>query len=982
MSLLDGLNDAQKAAVTHGEGPLMIVAGAGTGKTTVITKRIAWLIETGRAKQDEILALTFTDKAAGEMEERVDKLLPIGYLDLWISTFHGFCERVLRAHGMDIGLPHGFTLVTDVDAWMLVRRNIDRFNLDYYKPRGNPTKFIQAMLDHFSRAKDEGLTPDAYAEKVTAMHADAEGADVLAHGVDATDEAALERKKWQELADGYRTYQELLLEHNALDFGDLIAYTVELFRTRPNVLKEYTDRFAYVVVDEFQDTNSAQYALVRLLSEPRRNVTVVGDDDQAIYRFRGAALANILRFREDYADAAKIVLTHNYRSGKNILDAAYGLIQQNNPHRLEASEKLDKRLVAANNTEGFVRHVHAATLEDEVKQTVDTITELHTAGAAWSEMAVLVRANDSADPFLAEMDRRGVPYRFLALSGLYTKPVIIDSLAYLRAIDQPNESPSVYRIMTHPRLGLPERDVFAITQHAKKAGLTLYEALQAATMHYEISADGKRRAFELVDLLTNLRAIAKRLPASEMFVEVIKQTGLLADVQQLPERAQEEEFRHLQSFLERVKKFGLGSPDKSLHAFLEEFAHERAAGESGALKPDADDGPDVVSVMTVHGAKGLEFAYVFVVNLVEQRFPAQARGGGLTFPPGLVDDAWSSEDHHREERRLFYVAMTRAKEGLFLMSADDYGGARKKKPSRFLVELGYEFGTRVANATTVPNSLTTDQTVQKSTAPLIYTLPERLSFTQITAFAKCPLQYKYAHILHVPVFGRYQMSFGKSMHNALQRFMEHLLPGKVEPQTTLFEVKSEKEKVKSIPPVNDLLKMLDECWIDEWYPDEKTKDEYRERGSEAMRAFHKQLVVEKPQPAYLEKGFTLKLNDVCVKGRIDRIDSVDGGLEIIDYKTGEAKDEKLSWDDRRQLVLYAMAVEQCFPDHPVVKKLSYYYLESGTTVSFEPDEDDKDKLTNDILDFMTKIQHSDFSPTPGWHCQLCDFRDICEHAAV
>ena len=195
MSLLDGLNDAQKAAVTHGEGPLMIVAGAGTGKTTVITKRIAWLIETGRAKQDEILALTFTDKAAGEMEERVDKLLPIGYLDLWISTFHGFCERVLRAHGMDIGLPHGFTLVTDVDAWMLVRRNIDRFNLDYYKPRGNPTKFIQAMLDHFSRAKDEGLTPDAYAEKVTAMHADAEGADVLAHGVDATDEAALERKK-------------------------------------------------------------------------------------------------------------------------------------------------------------------------------------------------------------------------------------------------------------------------------------------------------------------------------------------------------------------------------------------------------------------------------------------------------------------------------------------------------------------------------------------------------------------------------------------------------------------------------------------------------------------------------------------------------------------------------------------------------------------------------------------------------------------
>lgn len=982
MDLLEGLNEQQRAAVTHGEGPLMIVAGAGTGKTTVITRRIAWLIQEGKAKQDEILALTFTDKAAGEMEERVDKLLPIGYLDLWISTFHGFCERVLRAHGLDIGLPHGFTLVNDVDAWMLVHRNVDRFNLDYYKPRGNPTKFIEAMLSHFSRAKDEGITPDEYFAKVTAMQEDAVGGDPLVLGALATDEAALERKKWQELADAYRTYQALLLEHNALDFADLISYTIELFKTRPNVLKEYRDRFAYVVVDEFQDTNSAQYELVRLLAEPRKNVTVVGDDDQAIYRFRGAALANILRFREDYPNAAKVVLTHNYRSGSSILNAAYGLIQQNNPHRLEATEKLDKRLVAANGTEGFVRHIHAATLQDEVTQTVEAIRTLHDAGAAWSDMAILVRANDSADPFIAEMERNAVPYRFLALSGLYTKPIVIDSLAYLRAIDQPNESPSIYRIISHPRLGLTERDIVEITQHAKKRGLTLHEAVQTASMLPDVSMEGKRRAYAIIELLTNLRATAKRLPASEMFVEVVKQTGLLADVQRLPERQQSDEFRYLQSFLDRVRKFGLASPDKSLHGFLEEFEHERAAGESGSLKADVDDGPDVVSIMTVHGAKGLEFPFVFVVNLVEQRFPAQARGGGLTFPPGLLkDEDWSSEDHHREERRLFYVAITRAKEGLFLLSADDYGGARKKKPSRFLGELGYEFETRVTNDTTVSNleAAMTATAMTVDHAPIAYELPERLSFTQITAFAKCPLQYKYAHILHVPVFGRYQMSFGKSMHNALQRFMEHILPGKIVPQASLFEVPV---APKEPPTINELLKMLDECWIDEWYPDEQTKQEYRERGKEAMRAFHAKLLAEKPQPAYLEKGFTLKIGEVCVKGRIDRIDTFEDGVEIIDYKTGEAKDEKLSWDDRRQLVLYAMAVEQCFPQPIKVKKLTYYYLESGTSVSFEPDEDDKDRLANDILDFMAKIQQSDFSPTPGYHCRWCDFKDICEHAAV
>ncbi len=968
-NLLDGLNDEQRAAVTHGDGPLMIVAGAGTGKTTVITKRIAWLIEGGKAKQDEILALTFTDKAAGEMEERVDKLLPIGYLDLWISTFHGFCERVLRSHGLDIGLPHGFTLLNDVDAWMLVRRNLDKFSLDYYKPRGNPTKFIETMLGHFSRAKDEGITPDDYDAAVTKREANNMDADPLVHGADTTDENALERKKWRELANAYRTYQQVLLDNNALDFGDLISYTLELFRNRPNVLKEYTDRFRYVVVDEFQDTNTAQYELVKLLVSKNRNITIVGDDDQAIYRFRGAALANIFRFREDYPDTAKIVLVHNYRSGREILDKAYTLIQQNNPHRLEATEQLDKRLRAATGGDGFVRHMHAATLEDEVRSATDTMLALKNDGCAWSDIALLVRANGSADPFLRDLERADIPYRFLALSGLYTKPIIVDCLAYMRAIDEPHESTSFYRIVSHPRLGLSERDVAAIAHHAKKAGLTWNDALSAAALLHDVSMEGKKCVHEILLLIDDLRTKAKRIPVQELFVDIVKQTGLLTDVQRLPEREQRREFELLQSFLNRLRRFSDANTDRTLHSFLQEFEHERAAGESGSLPQDVEDGPDVVSIMTVHGAKGLEFKYVFVANLVEQRFPSQSRGAGLTFPPGLMKDSeWTSDEHHREERRLFYVAMTRAKEGLFLLSADDYGGTRKKKPSRFLREIGFETpdsGRKTSDLKDLVQSAGNVQT--KNNTQQAHPLPEKLSFTQITAFAKCPLQYKYAHILHVPVFGRYQMSFGKSMHNALQRFMEHLL------QPTAYT---------QIPPVNDLLSMLDECWIDEWYPDEVTKNEYRERGREAMRAFHKKLIAEKPQPAYLEKGFTLKLHDVCVKGRIDRIDAINGGLEIIDYKTGEAKDEKLSWDDRRQLVLYAMAVEQCFPQSVVVKKLSYYYLESGTTVSFEPNEDDKDRLTNDILDFMTKIQSSDFLPTPGFHCTWCDFNTICEHSAA
>lgn len=977
MHLLDGLNEEQLAAVTHGDGPLMIVAGAGTGKTTVITKRIAWLLETGRVKQDGILALTFTDKAANEMEERVDKLLPIGYLDLWISTFHGFCERVLRAHALDVGIPNGFELVDGVQAWMLVRRNLSRFALDYYKPRGNPTKFIEAMLAHFSRCKDEGVTPDDYDAKVTEREAALAGGDPLTLGAAAMDEAALDCKKWRELADAYRVYQQLLLEHNALDFGDLIAYTLELLRTRPNVLKEYRTQFSFIVVDEFQDTNTAQYELVKLLAGENGNITIVGDDDQAIYRFRGAALANILRFREDYPTAARVVLTHNYRSGAAILDAAYRLIQHNNPHRLEATEQLDKRLKAANGTDGLVHHIHAPTLEDEVRETVEKMVALHDDGAAWGDMALLVRANDSADPFILELERAKVPYRFLALSGLYTKPIILDALAYMRLVDQTADGTAAYRIMSHARLGLPESDIAALTHHARKRGMSLHEALRNAVMLRDVSMEGKQRAAELVAMLEDLRRAAKRLPATALFVETLKRTGLLADITTLPERAQQEQFGILQAFLERLRRFAQTNTDRSLHAFLEEFAHERAAGEAGALPQDVEDGPDTVTIMTVHGAKGLEYRYVFVVNLVEQRFPSQARGGGIAFPPGLIDDAWTSEDHHREERRLFYVAITRAKEGLFLLSADDYGGMRRKKPSRFLAELGFTPEARSRDAKSSA-SLEAPASNQLKEGKAAFSVPERLSFTQITAFAKCPLQYKYAHVLHVPVFGRHSMSFGKSMHNALQRFMEHILPRKVA-QAALFDVAP---AAQEIPSIADLLKMLDECWIDEWYPDEETKTDYRERGRAALRTFHKHVVDEQPKPAYLEKGFTLKIGNVCVKGRIDRMDWIDGGVEIIDYKTGEPKGENLAWDDRRQLVLYALAVERCFDPPVLVKKLTYYYLENGARVSFVPTEEDKERLTNDILDFMEKIQHSNFAPTPGFHCQWCDFKDICEHSAA
>src|SRR3989338_5030115 len=414
MNLLENLNPEQKKAVTHGEGPLLIVAGAGTGNTTVITQRVAWLINEGRARSDEILAVTFTDKAAGELEERVDRLLPMGYLDLWISTFHGFCQRILQDHGLDIGLPTDFKLFDQTAQWLMVRENFDKFNLDYYRPLGNPTKFIHALLKHFSRAKDEAIEPSAYLDYIENLRlnqdrAEATGGRAWVRQPQVTNnkfqtnpkpqiqiykkgcheamkqfnqEADLgEISRIEEVANAYHVYQKLLHGNDALDFGDLINYTLKLFKQRPKILDLFRNKFKYILVDEFQDTNWAQYELIKLLAASKNNLTVVGDDDQSIYKFRGASISNIMQFREDFPDLEVFSVTTNYRSYQKFLDLSYDFIQLNNPNRLEAQNldgrKISKKLKAARAGTGDFELLKFGDYIEEASGVVEKIIEIH-----------------------------------------------------------------------------------------------------------------------------------------------------------------------------------------------------------------------------------------------------------------------------------------------------------------------------------------------------------------------------------------------------------------------------------------------------------------------------------------------------------------------------------------------------------------------------------------------------------------------------
>ncbi len=1040
-NLLEHANPEQLAAITHREGPLMIVAGAGTGKTSVITQRIAWLIEQGLAKPEQILALTFTDKAAGEMEERVDLLLPFGYVDLQISTFHAFCEKLLRAYGAEIGLSRDFTLMPELDAWLLARQQVGRFALDHYRPLGNPTKFLRALLAHFSRCKDLGVTPEAYrafVERRFPSSRGSAGGDAIPSPPDGSrtapssarrDEEESERKRLSELANAYAAYQSVLQEHDAVDFGDVMMYALDLLRRRPRVLADVRERYRFVLVDEFQDTNAVQYELVKLIAAPRDNLTVVGDDDQAIYAFRGASLANILRFQTDFPTAEKIVLTRNYRSGQAILDTAHRLIQANNPHRLEAQdERLSKRLVSQREGRGSVEHLPFASLEDEAVGVANRILALKEAhpDAAWSDFCILVRANDAADAFLGPLERAGIPFRFLALSGLYAKRALLDVLAFLRVIDNPFDGPSFYRLLAMPLHGVPADAVARLSHVANRKGKSLGEAAAMGRAAGAVQGEAADRVEGLLAFLARMRAEATRRPIGELYVLVAKESGYLAWLNGRGEREKRDEFNYLQQFYQRVKRFEERHDHPVLRHFLEEFAFERDAGEDGALVHDVEAGPDVVHVMTVHASKGLEFRFVFVVSMVDRRFPSQARAEAIPLPEGLEGDegsegvqssaerrAPSAADpataHLEEERRLFYVAATRAKEALFLTWAEDYRGTRKRKPSRFLTELGYQISPSSSREAAGDDAiLQPDGSGTASSRPpgggtrddeqedhLVIQIPKQFSFTQLVAFASCPLQYEFAHVLKIPVFGKRQMSFGKTMHNTLQHFFERWLERTGARQANLFDAAAavfppapsadaDGEAAGRAAPVSleELEALYAEHWIDDWYPDDAAREEYRAQGLASLRAYYARVKKAPPDVLALEQSFTLKIGDVALKGRIDRIDRCGDGVEIIDYKTGTPKTEadlKKDRGKREQLYLYQLAAGRVLGMK--VEKLTFHYLEDDSTVSFLGTPDDLLTLEEDIAERVGRIKRGVFDPTPGYHCRHCDFKDVCEFRA-
>src|SRR5919106_474811 len=752
--ILDGLNHAQREAVTHDAGPPLIGAGAGTGKTPVIPRRIAWLIAQRRVRPEEILALTFTDKAAAEMEERVDQLVPYGYADVEIATFHAFGDSLLRGHSLEIGLKNDFSVLSRAEQVIFLGARLFELPLARYRPLGEPTRYLQSLITLVSRCKDEDISPADYVACAERLRAASAAPD---------DAEARDRAEAQvELAATYAKYQALMAGADHIDFGDQIVLVLRLLRERPHVLATYQRRFRYILVDEFQDTNYAQFELVKLLAARHRNVAVVADDDQAIYRWRGAAISNVVGFLDRYAGARQVVLTENFRSHQALLDAAYRLIVHNNPDRLEVRSGIDKHLLAVQEAPGpEPRQLHYETATQEADAVAQMIRERIEQGAwALADIAVLVRSNGDADQFLRSFNLRGIPWTFSGNAGLYGRPEVRLLLAFLRAVAHPDDSVSVHYLASSDLYQVPIVDLTRYATHADRKHRWLFDVLREAEtipeLAGELGEDGRLSIRHLVADLERYMELGREMPTGELLYQFLVDSGWLARMSKAATPRDEAEVQNISKFFRRILDASKALKYDNIREFVKHLDALIDAGEDPAVA-EADVETPAVRVLTVHKAKGLEFPVVFLVHLVQGKFPVQKRRDALEVPAELIRDLLPSGDFHtQEERRLFYVGMTRARRELFFASARDYGGARARKVSQFVLEaldLPKDAARPFKGRAVEEIERLAPPPAQDAGAlpPLADSEELLLSHKQVDDYQTCPLKYRYVHLLRVPI---------------------------------------------------------------------------------------------------------------------------------------------------------------------------------------------------------------------------------------
>ncbi|CAK8053609.1 DNA helicase PcrA [Eupransor demetentiae] len=640
-TLTAGMNDKQAKAVQITEGPLLIMAGAGSGKTRVLTHRIAHLIEDLDVAPWRILAITFTNKAAKEMRERIGQLVdPELAGSIWVSTFHALAVRILRRDGEVVGLSRNFTILDTSAQRTLIKRVINDLDLDtnQYDPR--------SVLGKISNAKNEILTPKDFAQQA-------------ANYYDET------------IAEIYKNYQQALKQAQSVDFDDLIMLTIELFKAAPDVLKRYQDQFRYIHVDEYQDTNDAQYQIVHMLADGWKNLAVVGDADQSIYGWRGANMNNILNFEKDYPNAKTVMLEQNYRSTQNILDAANEVINNNN-------ERVPKKLWTEQGNGDKITYYRAQTERDEANFVLAQIQKLRKAGGSYSDFAVLYRTNAQSRGMEEALVKSNIPYTMVGGHKFYERKEILDIMAYMSLIANPDDNAAFERIVNVPKRSIGGTTVDHLHAFANRLGVSYLKAIDSIELAPEIRTAAASKLLSFAEMIHNLHQQAQFLSVTELADLVMDQSGYRKSLSGKTDPESQSRLENLDEFLSVTKEFDdkYDADDPDAVDPLTDFLG------STALMSDLDnleDDDGAVTLMTLHAAKGLEFPVVFLIGMEEGIFP--------------LGRASQDDDQLEEERRLAYVGITRAMKKLFLTNAYSrllYGRTQANQPSRFIEEISPE----------------------------------------------------------------------------------------------------------------------------------------------------------------------------------------------------------------------------------------------------------------------------------------------------
>lgn len=637
MSIYETLNPMQQEAVYHTEGPLLILAGAGSGKTRVLTHRIAWLIDEKGVNPWNILAITFTNKAAGEMRERVDDIVGFGSEQIWVSTFHSACVRILRRFADHLGYERNFVIYDTDDQKSVIKEICKRLNIDtkIYKER--------ALLSAISSAKNEMIDAKAYALNVSGDFGK------------------------QRIADVYGEYEKVLYKNNAMDFDDLLVKTVEVLRNNEDVLNYYQERFKYIMVDEYQDTNTVQFRLVSLLAGKYRNLCVVGDDDQSIYKFRGANIYNILNFEKEFPDARVIKLEQNYRSTQTILDAANSVIRHNKGRK-------EKTLWTANEVGDKIVFHQYQNEYDEAYQVVEEISRIVSQGKAhYNDYAILYRTNAQSRVLEEKFVARSIPYKIVGGINFYQRREIKDILAYLKTIDNGRDDLAVRRIINVPKRGIGMTTLNRVTEYGEARDMSFFDALECCDDIPRIGKTGEKiKGF--VNMIEVFRAQSEYITLAELLTNVLEETGYIKELEEEDTEVAQGRIENIDELMNKIVAYEEEEEEPTLSGFLENVA---LVSDIDSL----DEAEDYVMLMTLHSAKGLEFPYVYMCGMEDGLFPSYMT---------IVND---DPEEIEEERRLCYVGITRVKKRLTMTYAKSRmvrGSTQYNMLSRFVKEISPE----------------------------------------------------------------------------------------------------------------------------------------------------------------------------------------------------------------------------------------------------------------------------------------------------